>query len=169
MFGHFKFAAFAGYFGVLNSNNYTADIPKHPEVLFFVVCIGLITSLAWALINQGSKVWQRHWEIHVDMLEEKITGPLYKIATTSKTFSVSKINDLVSRFFVFIWALLSIKYFTDHLTLNPIDNNGFNWLIFISIIVTLYFIGTMFFGYGRGRFGERKVKFFKRNFSTKDL
>lgn len=168
-FWAFQIAAFAGYFGVLNSTNYTSDIPKHPEILFFVVCIGLITSLAWALINQGSKVWQRHWEIHVDMLEEKVTGPLYKIVTTAKTFSVSKINDLVSRFFVFIWALLSIKYFTDHLTLNPFKNNGVNWLIFTSTLVTLYFIGTMFFGYGRGRFGERQVKFYKRHFSTKDL
>lgn len=168
-FWAFQIAAFAGYFGVLNSTNYTADIPKHPEVLFFVVCIGLITSLAWALINQGSKVWQRHWEIHVDMLEEKVTGPLYKIVTTAKTFSVSKINDLVSRFFVVIWILLGIKYFIDHLTFNPFNNNGLNVLILSSSLLTLYFIGTMFFGYGRGRFGERKVKFYKRHFSTKDL
>jgi hypothetical protein len=161
-FWAFQIAAFAGYFGVLNSDDYSLEIPKNPEILFFVVCIGFITALAWNFINQGSKTWQRHWENHVDMLEKYITGPLYQIVTAQKTFSVSKINDIVSRFFVFIWVLLAIKYFSKHLTINPFKSTDINQLILMSIIVTAYFSGAMLLGYGRGRFGERNVKFFKR-------
>jgi hypothetical protein len=161
-FWAFQIAAFAGYFAVLNSNSYTQNPPKNPEVLFFVVCIGFITAIAWSFINQGSKTWQRHWENHVDMLEKSITGPLYQIVTAQKTFSVSKINDIVSRFFVFIWILLAIKYIKTHLTLNPFKNTDLNILIFLSIVATIYFSGAMYLGYGRGRFGERNPVFYKR-------
>ncbi len=163
-FWAFQVASFSGYILILNSTNYQATPVRHPQVLYFIICIGYITSIAWALINRGSKIWQRHWEIHVDMLEDAITGPLYKIVTTQKTFSVSKINDLVSRFFVCIWLLLTLKYFIDHLTLNPFSNVGIDWLIVFATILILYFTGAMYWGYGRGRFGERKVKFFARKF-----
>lgn len=166
-FWAFQIAAFAGYFGVLSSDDYSSKTPKNPEILFFVICIGFITALAWAFINQGSKTWQRHWEIHVDMLEKSITGPLYQIVTSQKTFSVSKINDIVSRFFVFVWVLLSIKYFDTHLTLNPLKSTDFNWLIILAIFSTLYFSGAMYFGYGRGRFGEREVTFYQRKFKSR--
>jgi hypothetical protein len=166
-FWAFQIASFAGYFAVLNSNNYQGQPPKNPEILYFVICIGFITALAWALINKGSKTWQRHWEIHVDMLEDEITGPLYKIVTAQKTFSVSKINDIVSRFIVSIWILLGTKYFLDNLTLNPYNNGGTNWLIVLATSIVLYFTCTMFWGYGRGRFGERVVRFYSRKFKTK--
>ncbi|MBR1536436.1 MAG: hypothetical protein IJ630_05825 [Treponema sp.] len=35
-------------------------------------------SLAWTLVNKGSKFWQKNWEAHIDMLEENVTGNLYK-------------------------------------------------------------------------------------------
>ena len=35
-------------------------------------------SLAWALVNKGSKFWQKNWEAHIDTLEENVTGNLYK-------------------------------------------------------------------------------------------
>lgn len=166
-FWAFQIAAFAGYFAVLNSSSYSKDNPSNPEVLFFVVCIGFITALAWNFINQGSKTWQRHWEIHVDMLEDALTGPLYKIVTTQKTFSVSKINDIVSRFFVMIWFVLGVKYFTNHLTLNPLKYQSSNWQIIGAILITIYFVIAMYAGHGRGRFGERVVKFYKRKSITK--
>lgn len=161
-FWAFQIAAFAGYFAVLNSSSYSAELPKNPEVLFVVICIGFITAIAWNFINQGSKTWQRHWEIHVDMLENELTGPLYKIVTTQKTFSVSKINDIVSRFFALIWIIMGIKYFIDHLNLNPLNIKNINWLIVIALCITVYFLGAMYMGHGRGRFGERVVKFYKR-------
>ncbi len=166
-FWAFQVASFAGYFTVLNSSDYQTPLPRHPENLYFVISIGYITALAWALINQGSKTWQRHWEIHVDMLEDTITGPLYKIVTTKKTFSVSKINDIVSRFIVCFWVLLGVKYFYTHLTFNPFNNSGLDISILCSSIVVLYFTGAMFLGHGRGRFGERNVKFYGRKFNSR--
>ncbi len=159
-FWAFQVASFAGYFSVLGSK---ASI-ENPEVIFFIVCIGIITSLAWVFINNGSKTWQRHWEMHVDMLEDEITGPLYKIVTAPKTYSVSKINDIVSRFFATIWILLSIKYFEDHITFYYSKFENINWKILGCSLLTLYFICSMIYGYGRGRFGERKVQFYKRKF-----
>jgi hypothetical protein len=58
-FWAFQVASFAGYFTVIGSKAYETN----PQVLYFVICIGLITSFAWTFINLGSKTWQRHWEI----------------------------------------------------------------------------------------------------------
>jgi len=161
-FWAFQVASFAGYFSVLSSKSYTDS----PQVLYFLVCIGCITSLAWTFTNKGSKTWQRHWEIHVDMLENEITGPLYKVITDPKTFSVSKINEIVSRFIFVIWIILAIKYYTDHSTFLYNKTSEIDYQIWLSTLTTIYFIGAMIFGYGRGRFGNRRVKFYKRKFST---
>lgn len=118
------------------------------------------------ITNKGSKTWQRHWEIHVDMLENEITGPLYKVITSPKTFSVSKINEIVSQFIIMIWIILAIKYFGDHISFRFSQNCKIDYQVWLSSVAVLYFAGAMTFGYGRGRFGNRKVKFYKRKFST---
>ncbi len=46
-FWAFQVAFFAGYFAVLGSDIY----PMNPQVLYFLICIGIITSLAWAFSN----------------------------------------------------------------------------------------------------------------------
>ncbi|WP_333653981.1 RipA family octameric membrane protein [Dissulfurispira sp.] len=67
-------AAFAGYFAILGSEHL-----KNKEYLAYIVgSIGLLFTWAWFLVNRGSKYWQENWENHVDMLEDKFTGPLYK-------------------------------------------------------------------------------------------
>lgn len=161
-FWAFQVASFAGYFAVLGSDAYSSS----PQVLYFVICIGFVTAFAWTFINKGSKTWQRHWEIHVDMLENEITGPLYKIITTQKTFSVSKINEIVSRFIIAIWLVIGTKYFSDHLTFKWSGIKNIDVLVLLSSVATIYFIVAMYFGYGRGRFGNRKVKLYGRKFHT---
>lgn len=161
-FWAFQVASFAGYFSVLGTDFYT----KSPEVLYYVICIGFVTALAWAFINIGSKTWQRHWEIHVDLLEEKITGPLYKIVTANKTFSVSKINEIVSRFFTAIWLLIGLKFLFE-----KYNNKFTGWgniqydIVFCTLIV-IYFSVAMYHGHGRGRFGKRQIKLYKRDFEV---
>lgn len=111
-------ATFAGYFAVLaaehmDDKNFNA---------FVLGCIGLIFSLAWFLVNRGSKYWQENWENHVDMLEDGITGPLYKTilhrpkgTILSRAiegpapYSVSQINQWVSLFTMAIWVPLVIN------------------------------------------------------------
>ena len=111
-------AAFAGFFAILG-----ADHLDNKEVLAFVIsCVGIVFTWAWFQVNRGSKYWQENWENHVDMLEDSITGPLYKTVmhrpkdatllekyvTGPKAISVSKINQLVSLFTLIIWLGLLI-------------------------------------------------------------
>lgn len=110
--------AFAGFFAVLS-----ADDTKLINKLFYAYVIGVIGFVftwAWFLANRGSKFWQENWENHVDMLEDEITGPLYKttlhrpkgdglvekLITGPANISVSKINQWVSLFTLFIWLVL---------------------------------------------------------------
>ena len=158
-FWAFQVVSFGGYFSILNSEIYN----KYPQVLYCVITIGIITSFAWAFINNGSKAWQRNWENQVEMLEDEITGPLYKVVTVDKTFSVSKINEIVSRYFVVVWVVLAINYFVEKITFCSENSNGFDYVVFLSTASLIYFVGAMFFGYGRGRFGRRKVIYYKKN------
>ncbi|SDF78309.1 hypothetical protein SPACI_034340 [Sporomusa acidovorans DSM 3132] len=64
---------FAGYFLLIKETN------VNYLNLFFVNCLGFIFSFCWYLVNKGSKFWQSNWEKQVDMLEERVHGPLYKI------------------------------------------------------------------------------------------
>ena len=157
-FWAFQVASFAAYFGVFSSNFYE----DNSEVLYCVICIGFVTSLAWSLINNGSKSWQRNWENHVDMLEDKITGPLYKTVSVKDTFSVSKINETVSYFITSIWLLLAIKYFDENVSFSVSNNDGINWIVVGGSLSVIYFSGSMLFGHGRGRFGKREVEFSRR-------
>lgn len=63
-------AAFAGYFALRSAEK----LREGP--LFLVTCLGLVLSVAWYLVNRGSKFWQENWERHVDILEDEIIGPL---------------------------------------------------------------------------------------------
>ncbi|NTW77467.1 MAG: hypothetical protein HGB33_06795 [Syntrophaceae bacterium] len=158
-FWAFQAASFAGYFAVFSSEFYN----KKPQVLYFVVCIGFISAMAWVFINIGSKIWQRHWEKHVDMLEDKITGPLYKTVTVEKTYSVSKINDIISRFFAVIWIILGVQYFIENLSFKLNNFRDIDYLVVLSTVTTIYFTGAMCFGYGRGKFRGGDINFYKRN------
>lgn len=44
---------------------------------FVITCVGLLFSVAW-FVNRGSKCWQENWENHVDVLANRIAGPIYE-------------------------------------------------------------------------------------------
>jgi hypothetical protein len=109
-------AAFAGYITAATSTT------LHSDILVAIACVGLVLSFAWYLVNKGSRQWQDNWESHVDMLEDSVTGPLYKTVlrapkpdgvirhlVAGAEFSVSKINIIVSLFAVVIWLILIIR------------------------------------------------------------
>ncbi|MFO4446440.1 hypothetical protein AAHC63_02005 [Klebsiella quasipneumoniae subsp. quasipneumoniae] len=128
--------------------------------------IGFILSVAWHLTNMGSKSWQRHWEVHVDLLEDAFTGPLYKTVHPQMTYSVSKINEIVSFVFVFIWPLLGIKYLFDQNLIRSLEETkSLNWFVLISTLMSFLVVFSMIFGYGRGRFGTRSIKMYRRSVS----
>ena len=106
-------ATFAGY-GAASTN--TAR-PLH----ILLAGLGLILSCGWYWVNRGSKHWQQNWEQHVDMLENDLTGPLYKTTfteaqgdnnvlkrafTAPAPYSVSKINQIISLYVTGVWAVL---------------------------------------------------------------
>lgn len=118
-------AAFVGYVAFFNASaNAVPPNPKREFILVIIACIGFVFSVAWHCVNKGSKFWQENWENHVELLEDKIFGPLYKTLTmrpdrstsfsdlvidffvAPKPFSVSKVNQLVSTFIALIWGFI---------------------------------------------------------------
>jgi len=89
---------------------------------FLSICIGLVFSVAFYLVNRASKFWQENWEQHTDYMEDSIIGKLYKITLPQSecedffkplerySTSVSKINILLSLFIVVIWTILYINF-----------------------------------------------------------
>ena len=111
-------AVFAGFIAVQAAN---IDLKTKTDLSVILACLGSVFSFAWILVNRGSKYWQENWEKHVDMLEDEISGPLYKVILTrygsdvdftenlltgTSPFSVSKINQLISCYILFIWFFL---------------------------------------------------------------
>ena len=101
----------------------TTQNERTDDLSVLLSCIGIIFSFGWFCANKGSKQWQENWESHVDMLEDDITGPLYKIVlsqgepvskkekcvaviTGPGTFSVSKINQIISVAVTILWIVL---------------------------------------------------------------
>jgi hypothetical protein len=137
--------AFAGYFAILASEH----MPNKYFLSLIVASIGFVFTFAWHLANRGSKYWQENWENHLDLLEDKVTGPLYKtllerpghINATEKfitgplSVSVSKINQWVSVFVGFSWVTLVA--FSAYKSLNPLGLNKAQWFSLLSHLVVI--------------------------------
>lgn len=162
-FWAFIASTFVAYFALVGADTYAKpDSFDHVEV-YVVACIGFVLSYAWWATNKGSKAWQRHWEVHVDLLEDKFTGPLYKIVHPTDTYSVSKINEIVSLVFVCVWFGLGVKYLVQQDLLNMnFDLQQVNWWVVGSTLVALLAVTAMEKGHGRGRFSERPIRMYRR-------
>lgn len=47
--------------------------------------VGLVFTVAWYLVNRGSKYWQEDWENQVCLLDGEVTGPILKHRAKKKT------------------------------------------------------------------------------------
>lgn len=141
--------AFTGYFAILGAK----DLADKEYLAYIVSCIGFLFTWAWFLVNRGSKYYQENWENHVDMLEDVVTGPLYKTIlhrpeqqdciekylTGPEAISVSKTNQWVSLFTLFIWITLLLHAFSDFsFSLCSIIIHAFIALITIVFAVLMY-------------------------------
>lgn len=133
------------------------------DLLVCVSCVGLVVSLAWVLVNKGSKFWQENWETHLDLIERDIVGDLYKtvyethtsccfknLLTGSGKFSVSKVNQLISIYAVLLWCIMANSatgFVTTSLSLN---------LRLVSLIVTALCC-LLLVVFGRTGTGEKTV------------
>lgn len=95
-FAAILFPIYIGIFSIFSNEKYPfPDSGKHSEI-FLLICFGFIISLGWYFVNKGSKYWQRNWELQIEILEDYVTGPVRKTVFTDITFSVSKINEIIS-------------------------------------------------------------------------
>ena len=138
-----------------------------------VACLGTTFSFAWFCINKGSKYWQTNWEQNVEMLENDVTGPLYKInwypaaekpfyldlirhikwgLIEGGRFSVTRINQLVSFFVFLVWCLL-----LSHVL--PIDRKSSINPFYASIVALSVCSWVLMFWLGRSGRGRPPARF----------
>ena len=121
--------AFVGYTAIVTSETISKS---SYQLEFLVTCLGFFSTLIWLLANEGSKKWQENWEYHIEMLENLITGPLYKTVKSGPKFSVSRLNKLLNQFILLIWFLLGLNYFFRNKLYIPSENvDVSSWIIFI--------------------------------------
>lgn len=166
--------AFAGYFSILSSEH----MPSKLFLSLVVSCIGFVFTFAWFLSSRGSKYWQENWENHLDLLEEKITGPLYKtllerpkhenlidsFITGPLSISVSKINQWVSVFIIFSWGVLMLFSFLN--CIFTISTNLQQTLKLVALILTLIITlisCLLMFRFGKTHKDEHNPIVVKRN------
>lgn len=96
-FWAFIVAVYTAYFNVL-VKVYPAVKSEQPPYqhgtapLLVLSALGLFFCFSWLLSSYGSKHWQENWENHLDLLEDSVTGPLYKIYEAGKAFSETKLT-----------------------------------------------------------------------------
>jgi hypothetical protein len=130
-------------------------------------CVGFVFSFAWYCVNRGSKQWQENWENHVDLLEDEIAGPLYKVIlqrsdpetnkeklraflTGPAPFSVSKINQLISLYICAVWIFLYFHALPKFSAKSPVD-----WEYVVITALTLFACRLI---WKQGRTQEGKYK-----------
>lgn len=161
--------AFAGFFAILASK----DLVDRDLYAYVISVIGFVFTWAWFLVNKGSKFWQENWENHVDMLEDDVTGPLYKTVlhrpandgfiercvTGPAKFSVSKINQWVSFFTLIIWITLIIQVLPSFSLCSPISWSRFVVGFFgVSSCVMMVFGGRTYRGPHNHKMKTRKTR-----------
>lgn len=169
-FWAFIAASFAGYFALLSLEK------SVPGLLILFSCLGLMFSLSWYLVNRGSKYWQNNWERHVDMLEDDYVGPLYKLTLEKSEykkrnllseypFSVSKINQILSLYIVFLWIIILGKSILEYFNIIDLDLNYFEINVIgviLLLLITFIFILLMIISAN----SSRKIENFR--FSRRD-
>ena len=87
-FWAFITAIYVAYFQVLTQIHHN----EHGYISLVVLsALGLFFCVSWLLSSKGSKHWQENWEEHLNILEDDVTGPLYKTYLAEKSYSLSKI------------------------------------------------------------------------------
>jgi hypothetical protein len=106
-FWGFISAAFVGYSAI-----------KQPTLRSVVACFGMVCSVAWSLVNRGSKYWQESWETKVERFETAVTGVLFAQEESPQShkgcwlrgrkYSVSKLAIALSDYVSILWIIVVI-------------------------------------------------------------
>jgi hypothetical protein len=120
------------FVGFMTIQHKELKTPDKEYLSIIVGSLGFAFSFAWYLVNRGSKYWQENWENHVDLLEDEVTGPLYKVVisrpqgsskwwsflTGPAPYSVSKINQITSLIVCALWLLIIVYVVSPVCSLN---------------------------------------------------
>jgi hypothetical protein len=153
-FWAFIASAFVAYFSVANEKLKSLPVDKKAALLIIAI-FGFFLSCCWFFINKASHYWIRNWEHQVELLEDEITGPLYKRnIVCSETgcwlkkmilrpykHSASRINQLLSFAVVIIWAYIAIA--SGYKFLSPLFtcfSAFFNILSFTNTLTIIAFV-----------------------------
>lgn len=154
-------AAF-GALGLIKKFGVGDDFQELPTI---IISLGFVLSFGWYLANRGSKMWQENWENHVDMLEDRVVGPLYKVVFRRPEkedpfiksclvgpgrYSVSKINQLISVFVFLIWSIMLIQLINNNLH-NAIQATSKCWESFITNLPIGFALSVAFMMYVLGK------------------
>jgi len=115
----------------------------------------MVFSFGWLCVNKGSKQWQENWENHVNMLEDEVIGPLYKITLKRapwknvrehfenlvgpSPFSVSKVNLIISFYVTAMWVFLLLKVLVPTFSVSAKINWEYIILVGFSVSVCIGF------------------------------
>lgn len=156
-------ASFAGYFALQNVEPSKRNEPS----IFVITCIGFVLSFAWYLVNRGSKYWQENWERHVDVLAEKVIGPLYRTTLSREEwwsvlkphgafpFSVSRVNQTVSLFITVLWAGLAFGAFPSQAIRRFRPNE--HWVI--ATFTFIFLVLLLWLGWPKKKHTARRIRF----------
>lgn len=152
-------ATFAGFIAVEASS-----ASNKQDLAIILANLGFVFSFAWFCANKGSKFWQENWEKHVDVLEDDVTGPLYKVVLSRNTItstldkvigfltgpskiSVSKINQLISLYVSILWICLYF-YSLPEFSLDKSVNWFYVLISTISLLISggFWFLGRSYSG-----------------------
>ncbi len=152
---------FGAYISIKNSKKGEGILTENPEFELYVILLGIIFSLSWYLVNVGSKKWQENWEGHIDALENKITGPIYKnIYSTGIFYSVSNINLVLSLSVFMSW--IGLFFFFFHNSKIFILHGGEPaWRLIVPMVITLW-ISILLLRSGKSVFKDKDGYFFQR-------
>jgi hypothetical protein len=143
-FWGFQVAIFAA-FGLL----WKATPPSNDwgPVTVALVGLGVLTACANSLSAGGSKFWQQNWELHIDMLEDEIEGRLHKTVWLPEgkvSFSVSRINQKLSNYFVVFWVIVALYVMWKFLELGV---PSLGWLsparAYVLVVVIMVMFGVI--------------------------
>ena len=136
--------------------------------------LGFFFSLAWHMVNKGSKFWQENWEKHVALLERSEIGPLHDVylnprggnlkrwnPTESFDFSVTKVNMWASFTIVFVTLCVWIGIFV---WLILCGKENLCMIIVPSVIISIFIILLLVFSDG-----NKKLKFIDTDSEESDL
>ena len=144
-------AAALAAFGAIQASS----VATKTDLSVILSCLGVVFSFGWLAVNRGSKHWQENWENHVDMLEDKEIGPLYKVIITRSPpsgtgewlthsitgpsqISASKVNQIISLYVSVLWIGL-LFYSLPKFNLDAPIHAGYLTIVVLTFLTCLGF------------------------------